>query len=75
MFLFSNKYNLKNDQVAVVGDIYELDLLLPEYKGMNIVLLPNKNTPQFEKDNVNKSLLGYVSDSLNGTFDYLKKIK
>lgn len=69
-----NKYNLENNQVAVVGDIYELDLLLPEYKGMNIVLLPNKDTPQFEKDNVNKSLLGYVSDSLDGTFDYLKKL-
>lgn len=59
-------------QVAVVGDIYELDLLLPEYQGMNVILAPRASTPTFEIQAVKTSPRGYVARSLQEGLTYLE---
>src|SRR3989338_7143957 len=46
---------LRPEQVTIIGDIYELDLLLPEYQRMNIVLTPRTSTPAFEVEAVRTS--------------------
>lgn len=61
-------------QVAVVGDIYELDLLLPEYKGMNVVLTPRNNTPDFEVQTVSSSQKGYVARNLEEVLGHLESL-
>lgn len=38
------------ERTAVVGDIYELDLALPEYLGFGVVQLATPSTPQYEID-------------------------
>src|SRR3989338_5962805 len=40
------------EQVLVAGDIYELDLLLPQHLGMHIALLPRERTPFYEQQAV-----------------------
>lgn len=65
---------LSAEQVAVVGDIYELDLLLPEYKRMNIVLTPRDSTPDFEVHAVTSSPRGYVARNLAKASEYLKSL-
>lgn len=57
--------------VFVVGDVYELDLLLPAYMRMNIILTPRKSTPQFEIDAVKSSQFGKVAYSLNEVLDHI----
>ena len=63
---------LRPEQVTVVGDIYELDLLLPEYQGMNIVLTPRTSTPVFEISAVRTSPQGYAVKSLGEVLTYLE---
>lgn len=70
-----DKRNLISEQVAVVGDIYEMDLALPEYKGMNIILAPNSMTPDFEIETVNASPLGYVAKDLDAVIGHLETVK
>ena len=60
------------EQVAVVGDIYELDLLLPEHKGMHVVLTPRSNTPDFEVRAVDSSPRGYVAQDLGKALEHLE---
>jgi FMN phosphatase YigB (HAD superfamily) len=59
------------EQVAVVGDIYELDLLLPEHMGMHTVLTPRPSTPAFEVAAVAESPRGYVSFGLDRVVTFL----
>lgn len=66
---------LKPEQVAVVGDIYELDLLLPEYLGMHIILTPRDSTPTFEIEAVRTSLRGYAASSLREVLTHLESLK
>ncbi len=63
------------EQVAVVGDIYELDLLLPEHKGMNIVLTPRDSTPDFEVQAVASSPRGYVARDLGKALEHLESLR
>ena len=63
---------LKTEQVAVVGDIYELDLLLPEYQGMDIILTPRESTPAFEISAVRTSSQGYAAKSLGEVLTHLE---
>jgi hypothetical protein len=69
------KYHLHPENVAVVGDIYELDLLLPEMVGMHTILTPREKTPAFEINAVLQSRKGYVAQSLDDALDYLLIIK
>ena len=62
-------------QVAVVGDIYELDLLLPEHQGMNIVLTPRDSTPDFEVQAVASSQKGYVTRNLGEALYHLESLR
>lgn len=64
---------LKPEQVAVVGDIYELDLLLPEHQGMHIILTPRDSTPTFEVEAVRTSPTGYVARNLTDVLEHLKE--
>lgn len=59
------------DNVAVVGDIYEFDLLLPEYLGMRTVLVPRGRTSQAEVDAVRDSPRGYVAKDLQDVRGHL----
>ena len=52
------------ENVAVVGDIYEFDLLLPELLGMRTVLVPRGRTSQAEVEAVRDSPRGYVATDL-----------
>lgn len=63
---------LRPEQVTVVGDIYELDLLLPEYQRMNIVLTPRASTPAFEIGAVRTSPQGYAAKSLGDVLTHLE---
>ncbi len=65
---------LNPEQVAVVGDIYELDLLLPEHQGMHIVLTPRDSTPAFEIEAVRTSPIGYVARNLTDVLEHLKRL-
>ncbi len=65
---------LKPEQVAVVGDIYELDLLLPEHQGMQIVLTPRESTPAFEVEAVRTCPRGYAARNLPEVLEHLKKL-
>jgi len=69
------KYHLHPENVAVVGDIYELDLLLPEMVGMHTILTPREKTPTFEINAVLQSRKGYVAQSLDDALDHLLIIK
>jgi len=60
------------ENVAVVGDIYELDLLLPEHKGMNIILTTRESTPKFEVEAVRTSSLGYAAKTLTEVLAHLE---
>jgi len=60
------------DKVAVVGDIYELDLLLPEYKGMRVVLTPQPTAADFELAAVKSYSKGYIAESLRNVLEHLK---
>jgi len=69
--LMSNR-GLKPDNVVIVGDVYELDLLLPEHLGMHIVLTPRDSTPAFEIEVARTSPLGYVTRSLMEVIAHLE---
>jgi len=66
---------LNPEQIAVVGDIYELDLLLPEYKGMKVVLTPRESTLCSELAAVKKSPFGYVARDLEKVVKHLEAQK
>lgn len=66
---------LTPEQVAVVGDIYELDLLLPEHKGMHTILTPRHSTPEFEIDAVKSHNRGYVARDLEGVLEHLRSLR
>jgi FMN phosphatase YigB (HAD superfamily) len=57
--------------VTVIGDVYELDLLLPQHMGMEVILLTRPQTPQFEIDAVRSN--GHIAQSLTEVVDILKK--
>jgi FMN phosphatase YigB (HAD superfamily) len=59
------------EKVVVVGDIYELDLLLPEMIGMHTILAPREKTPLFEIKAVQDSPKGYVTKSLTDALKYI----
>lgn len=59
--------------IIVVGDIWELDLALPQYFGMNIGLTPNKTTPSYEKDVVLNYRRGFIANGLEEVYRELKK--
>lgn len=65
--------NTDAPRTAVIGDIWELDLALPQYLGMHIGLTPNPTTPQYEKDVVINYSRGFVSNSLEGVYNRLKE--
>ena len=66
---------VSSDQVAVVGDIYELDLLLPEYTGMRTVLTPRDSTADCELVAVSSAPKGYVTKDLVQVVQHLESDK
>ncbi len=60
------------NQVIAIGDIYELDLLLPEYLCMNTVLVPRENTPTFEINATKEYPKSYVEPNLINLAGYLE---
>ncbi len=60
-------------RIAVVGDIWELDLALPQYLGAVIGLTPHLTTPQFEKDVVANYKRGFLAENLTEVSDNLKE--
>lgn len=59
------KHGVTWDKVAVVGDIFELDLALPYALGCTIILVANEYTPIYERDFVTASPNGYVVSCLD----------
>ncbi len=49
---------------TVLGDIYEIDLALPDYLGLEIVHMTNESTPSYETDYINKHPNGSVVKDL-----------
>ncbi len=64
---------LTPEEVLVIGDIYELDLVLPQFMGMKIGLLPRVSTPDFEKQAVIKAG-GFVSYTLEDTLEEIRRL-
>ena len=67
-----NEREVHPENVAVVGDVYELDLLLPEHKGMSVVLTPRESTPKWEVEAVRTSSVGYVGGTLMEVLTHLE---
>ncbi|MBI4453091.1 HAD family hydrolase [Candidatus Woesearchaeota archaeon] len=65
--------NTNASGITVVGDIWELDLALPQYFGMTVGLTPNKTTPQYEKDVVLNYKQGFIANGLGDVYRELKK--
>ena len=65
------EHSLAPEQVAVVGDIYELDLLLPEQKNMRIILAASQRTPTYELDAVRAYSRGHTASDLFAIHAYL----
>jgi len=60
-------------RLAVVGNIWEMDLALPQYFGATIGLTPNLTTPQFEKNIVSQYRKGFVAWNLEQVYQNLKE--
>ena len=63
--------SVKPEQCLIVGDVFELDLVLPAKLGCNIFLITNSQTPDYEKQAVKDLFKGYVSEDIR---DILKVI-
>lgn len=61
------------EHVAVIGDNYELDLALPQQKGMHIVFLPGRDPPLSEKDAVSDYPIGCVAKDLDQAYEWLTR--
>ncbi len=61
------------EQVLVAGDIYELDLLLPQQLGMHIALLPRERTPAYERDAVTSYARGVVLATPTDVVQYARQ--
>jgi FMN phosphatase YigB (HAD superfamily) len=70
-----NKAGVGPNNVTVVGDIYEMDLLLPEYAGMHTALTPRSSTPSYEIDAVTAYDKGYLALGLEDVLGYLSDIR
>lgn len=57
--------DLRPNQVLVVGDIYELDLVLPQQMGMHIALVERDNMHSYERSAVNSYPKGGVISNLD----------
>lgn len=60
-------------RIAVVGDIWEMDLALPQYLGAVVGLTPNPTTPKFERDVVANYKRGFLAENLAKVYDNLRK--
>lgn len=58
---------------TVVGDIYELDLALPETLGKEVILLTSKRTPPWEKIHFERHPNGFAARSLGDVIAHLDK--
>ncbi len=56
---------------AVIGDMYELDLALPEAKGITTVLITSDMTPVWEADHYEDHPNGFASSSLRDASQWL----
>jgi ribonucleotide monophosphatase NagD (HAD superfamily) len=57
-------HNAQPHEVVVVGDIYELDLALPQHLGMHIGLLVRDGTPEWERMIVQSADNGFTATTL-----------
>ncbi len=62
---------LSFEEVAVVGDICELDLLLPKQLGMYVMLIYGKDTPEYERMFIGSYVKGYTASNLQIATDRL----
>lgn len=62
-------------RVAVMGDVYELDLALPQKLGMHIILAPKPSTPQYEIDAVLNYRRGHVVTDLRQAQELVMRLK
>ena len=63
------------EQVLVAGDIYELDLLLPQQLGMHIALLPRERTPAYERNAVTSYTRGVVLATPSDVVRYARQVQ
>ncbi len=63
---------IKSEEVLIVGDIYELDLSLPEQMGMDIILTPRPGTPGFEVQAVSSASNGNVVDDIKEVLEHIR---
>lgn len=59
------------ENVVSIGDIYELDLLLPEYLSAKTILTPRESTLDCELKAVKAYKKGSIAKNLEEVFDYL----
>jgi len=56
----------------VIGDIYELDLALPEHLGYGVILVNTPGASEHEKKHLESSRKGFVAHSFGEVLDILK---
>lgn len=64
--------HISPENVCVMGDVYELDLLVPEHVGMSTILAVNENTSQSERNAVSSSKNGKVAYSLGEAIKHIR---
>lgn len=59
--------------ITVVGDIWEMDLALPQFLGIKIGFTPRLTTLKFERDVVAGYKNGFIAESLEAVYKNLKE--
>ena len=75
LFQIMEQRNVTPEKVLVAGDIYELDLLLPQQLGMHVALLPRDRTPLYERNAVSSYSSGVVLASPADVVQYAKSVR
>lgn len=65
--------NFKPGNTSAIGDIFELDLALPEYLNYNIIQIHSPNIKDYEIKHHNSSKNNFYSENYQQILDYLKK--
>ncbi len=61
--------------IVVVGDIWELDLALPQYLGMAVGQFVRDTTPEFERKAVANYKRGFTANNLSGIYQNLRRLR
>ena len=63
------------EATVIVGDIYELDLALPEWLGFQVIQLVTPSTPAYEVEHNDRNSSGFAAQNYREVLDWLSELK